>query len=45
MILESLTVLLFGMIGIFFVMGIIIGALYILKRFSGEPKSEEKDET
>ena len=34
MIIESLWVLLFGMVGVFFVMGVIILALVILNHFS-----------
>ena len=43
MIIEALRVLLFGMIGIFAVMGIIMLVLYLLKHFSkkeDEGKSE-----
>jgi len=40
MILESLRVLLFGMIGIFVVMGIIMCTLYLLNHFS---KKADKD--
>jgi len=39
MIVESLRVLLFGMIGVFFVMGVIMFALFLLNKFS---KNKEK---
>jgi len=42
MILESLSVLLFGMIGIFVVMGIIMGVLYILNGFSKKEKKKSE---
>ena len=41
MILESLRVLLFGMIGIFIVMTIIIGTVMLLGRVGGEEQEEE----
>lgn len=40
MIIESLWVLLFGMAGIFFVMGVIILSLVVLNRFSRKNKEE-----
>lgn len=45
MIIESLKVFLFGMIGIFIVMGIIIVSLVILNRFSKDnnKKSKQKE--
>ena len=39
MILESLRVLVTGMVGIFFVMGVLVGALTLLRRFS-KPDAE-----
>jgi len=43
MIIESLRIMLFGMIGIFVVMGIIMLALYVLKRFSKETEAEDSE--
>jgi len=40
MIIESLRVLLFGMAGIFLVMGIIVAALTLLNRFSRKDREE-----
>ena len=44
MIIESLQVLFFGMVGVFIVMGIIVLALSILKRFGGNAKKSENGE-
>lgn len=43
MIIESLWVLLFGMVGVFFVMGIIILSLIVLKRFAGKPEEDGRE--
>jgi len=45
MIIESLKIMLFGMIGIFFTMGIIMIALIILNHVSKYKEEEETDET
>ena len=42
MIMEGLRVLLFGMVGIFIVMGIIILVTFILKQFGKKDKTEKK---
>lgn len=45
MIFEALQILVFGMLGIFIVMGIIILTISLLKRFSGgSPHSEIPEE-
>ena len=41
MIMESLRVMLFGMVGIFVVMGVIVLALFLLKRFGSKKKKDE----
>jgi len=43
MIVDSLWVLLFGMLGIFFVMLIIMGVLILLHRFSKKEEADESD--
>jgi len=43
MIVDSLWVLLFGMLGIFFVMLIIMGVLILLHRFSKKEETDESD--
>jgi len=43
MIVDSLWVLLFGMLGIFFVMLIIMGVLILLHKFSKKEKTDESD--
>ena len=44
MIIESLTALLFGMIGIFIVMGIIALALVVLNRVNGRQKKDNPEQ-
>ena len=44
MIMESLRVLLFGMAGIFIVMGVIVLSLIVLNRFGRKQRKDEKDE-
>jgi Na+-transporting methylmalonyl-CoA/oxaloacetate decarboxylase gamma subunit len=41
MILESLRVLLTGMAGIFFVMGLLVGTLTLMRRFSRKEEEAE----
>lgn len=40
MIIDALQVMLFGMLGIFFVMGVIIATISILKALSGRKKAD-----
>ena len=42
MVIESLKVLLFGMIGIFVTMGVIMFALVILNKFSKEKQKDQE---
>lgn len=44
MILESLKVMLFGMLGIFFVMGLIITAIRLLGFFQNSQKNKPEEE-
>jgi Na+-transporting methylmalonyl-CoA/oxaloacetate decarboxylase gamma subunit len=39
-ILESLRVLVTGMAGIFFVMGVLVGTLTLIRRFGGKQEAE-----
>ena len=42
MVIESLKVMLFGMAGIFFVMGLVIACVFVLNLFAKNEKSDDE---